>query len=57
MTQVNLEMTISVPQVGRYVLVFEYANEEDQINTAEVTVHSPGPVTEGRVRIYSCRYR
>uniref|UniRef100_A0A8C3XYK3 Laminin subunit alpha 3 n=1 Tax=Catharus ustulatus TaxID=91951 RepID=A0A8C3XYK3_CATUS len=55
--EVNLEMTISVPQVGRYVLVFEYANEEDQINTAEVTVHSPGPVTEGRVRIYNCRYR
>ncbi|KAL9868319.1 laminin subunit alpha-3 isoform 2-T2 [Geothlypis trichas] len=54
--EVNLEMTINVPQVGRYVLVFEYANEEDQINTAEVTVHSPGPVTEGRVRIYSCKY-
>ncbi|OWK59737.1 Laminin subunit alpha-3 [Lonchura striata] len=53
---VNLEMTINVPQVGRYVLVFEYANEEDQINTAEVTVHSPGPVTEGRVRIYICKY-
>lgn len=50
-------MTINVPQVGRYVLVFEYANEEDQINTAEVTVQSPGPVTEGRVRIYSCKYR
>ncbi|XP_016152212.1 PREDICTED: laminin subunit alpha-3 [Ficedula albicollis] len=54
--EVNLEMTLSVSQVGRYVLVFEYANEEDQINTAEVTVHSPGPVTEGRVRIYSCKY-
>ncbi|XP_039586057.1 laminin subunit alpha-3-like isoform X1 [Passer montanus] len=54
--EVNLEMTINVPQVGRYVLVFEYANEEDQMNTAEVTVHSPGPVTEGRVRIYSCKY-
>ncbi|XP_074405747.1 laminin subunit alpha-3 isoform X4 [Zonotrichia albicollis] len=54
--EVNLELTINVPQVGRYVLVFEYANEEDQINTAEVTVHSPGPVTEGRVRIYSCKY-
>ncbi|RMC15508.1 hypothetical protein DUI87_07700 [Hirundo rustica rustica] len=53
---VNLEMTVNVPQVGRYVLVFEYANEEDQINIAEVTVHSPGPVTEGRVRIYSCKY-
>uniref|UniRef100_A0A8C3XYJ3 Laminin subunit alpha 3 n=1 Tax=Catharus ustulatus TaxID=91951 RepID=A0A8C3XYJ3_CATUS len=50
------EVRFLVPQVGRYVLVFEYANEEDQINTAEVTVHSPGPVTEGRVRIYNCRY-
>uniref|UniRef100_A0A8U7MML4 Laminin subunit alpha 3 n=1 Tax=Corvus moneduloides TaxID=1196302 RepID=A0A8U7MML4_CORMO len=55
--EVNLEMTVNVPQVGRYVLVFEYANKEDQIYTAEVTIHSPGPVTEGRVRIYSCKYR
>uniref|UniRef100_A0A8C5TBM3 Laminin subunit alpha 3 n=1 Tax=Malurus cyaneus samueli TaxID=2593467 RepID=A0A8C5TBM3_9PASS len=54
--EVNLEMTINVPQVGRYVLVFEYANEEDQIFTAEVTIHSHGPGTEGRVRIYSCKY-
>uniref|UniRef100_A0A8C8EC97 Laminin subunit alpha 3 n=1 Tax=Otus sunia TaxID=257818 RepID=A0A8C8EC97_9STRI len=51
-----LRMTINVPQVGRYVLVFEYANEEDQLYTAEVIIHSPGPVTEGRVRIYSCKY-
>ncbi|KFO61539.1 Laminin subunit alpha-3, partial [Corvus brachyrhynchos] len=54
--EVNLEMTVNVPKVGRYVLVFEYANKEDQIYTAEVTIHSPGPVTEGRVRIYSCKY-
>ncbi|KAM6103707.1 LOW QUALITY PROTEIN: laminin subunit alpha-3 [Theristicus caerulescens] len=54
--EVNLQMTINVPQVGRYVLVFEYANEEDQLYTAEVIIHSPGPVTEGRVRIYSCKY-
>ncbi|XP_010181384.1 PREDICTED: laminin subunit alpha-3-like, partial [Mesitornis unicolor] len=53
---VNLQMTINVPQVGRYVLVFEYANEEDRLYTAEVIVHSPGPVTQGRVRIYSCKY-
>uniref|UniRef100_A0A8D0L0C7 Laminin subunit alpha 3 n=1 Tax=Strix occidentalis caurina TaxID=311401 RepID=A0A8D0L0C7_STROC len=51
-----LRMTINVPQVGRYVLVFEYANEEDRLYTAEVIIHSPGPVTEGRVRIYSCKY-
>jgi len=50
-------MTINVPHVGRYVLVFEYTNEDDQLYTAEVTVNSPGPVTEGRVRIYSCKYR
>uniref|UniRef100_A0A8B9FEP2 Laminin subunit alpha 3 n=1 Tax=Amazona collaria TaxID=241587 RepID=A0A8B9FEP2_9PSIT len=55
--EVNLQMTINVPQVGRYVLVFEYANEDDQLYTAMVTIHSPGPVTEGRVRIYSCKYR
>uniref|UniRef100_A0A8V0XR45 Laminin subunit alpha 3 n=1 Tax=Gallus gallus TaxID=9031 RepID=A0A8V0XR45_CHICK len=51
-----LHMTINVPHVGRYVLVFEYTNEDDQLYTAEVTVNSPGPVTEGRVRIYSCKY-
>ncbi|KFO11861.1 Laminin subunit alpha-3, partial [Balearica regulorum gibbericeps] len=54
--EVNLQMTINVPQVGRYVLVFEYANEDDRLYTAEVIIHSPGPVTEGRVRIYSCQY-
>ncbi|XP_010280586.1 PREDICTED: laminin subunit alpha-3, partial [Phaethon lepturus] len=54
--EVSLQMTINVPQVGRYVLVFEYANEEDQLYTAEVIIHSPGPVTEGTVRIYSCKY-
>ncbi|XP_074998078.1 laminin subunit alpha-3 [Calonectris borealis] len=54
--EVNLQMTVNVPQVGRYVLVFEYANEEDRLYTAEVIIHSPGPVTEGRVRIYSCKY-
>ncbi|OXB53471.1 hypothetical protein ASZ78_007667, partial [Callipepla squamata] len=53
---VNLQMTINVPHFGRYILVFEYANEVDQLYTAEVTVNSPGPVTEGRVRIYSCKY-
>ncbi|XP_064511147.1 laminin subunit alpha-3 isoform X2 [Pseudopipra pipra] len=54
--EINLEMTINVPQVGRYVLVFEYANEEDWLYNAEVIIHSPGPITEGRVRIYSCKY-
>ncbi|XP_064298928.1 laminin subunit alpha-3 [Phalacrocorax carbo] len=54
--EVNLQMTVNVPQVGRYVLVFEYANEENRLYTAEVIIHSPGPVTEGRVRIYSCKY-
>uniref|UniRef100_A0A669QW11 Laminin subunit alpha 3 n=1 Tax=Phasianus colchicus TaxID=9054 RepID=A0A669QW11_PHACC len=51
-----LHITINVPQVGRYVLVFEYTNEDDQLYTAEVAVNSPGPITEGRVRIYSCKY-
>ncbi|XP_064363379.1 laminin subunit alpha-3 isoform X2 [Dromaius novaehollandiae] len=54
--EVSFQMTINVPQVGRYVLVFEYANEEDQLYTAEVIINSPGPVTEGRVNIYSCKY-
>uniref|UniRef100_A0A672U270 Laminin subunit alpha 3 n=1 Tax=Strigops habroptila TaxID=2489341 RepID=A0A672U270_STRHB len=54
--EVNLQMTINVPQVGHYVLIFEYANEDDQLYTAEVTIYNPGPVTEGRVRIYSCKY-
>ncbi|XP_051468097.1 laminin subunit alpha-3 [Apus apus] len=54
--EVNLQININVPQVGRYVLVFEYANEEDQLYTAKIIIHSPGPVTEGRLRIYSCKY-
>ncbi|KAM8811022.1 laminin subunit alpha-3 [Eudromia elegans] len=54
--EVSFQMTINVPRVGRYVLVFEYANEEDQLYTAEVIINSPGPVIEGKVKIYSCKY-
>uniref|UniRef100_A0A8C6ZTL4 Laminin subunit alpha 3 n=1 Tax=Nothoprocta perdicaria TaxID=30464 RepID=A0A8C6ZTL4_NOTPE len=54
--EVSFQMTINVPHVGRYALVFEYANEEDQLYTAEVIINSPGSVTEGKVKIYSCKY-
>ncbi|XP_064026607.1 laminin subunit alpha-3 [Pogoniulus pusillus] len=54
--EVHVEMTLKVPQVGRYALVFEYANEEDQLYTAQVEIQSPGSATRGRVRIYSCKY-
>uniref|UniRef100_A0A8C4VWY6 Laminin subunit alpha 3 n=1 Tax=Gopherus evgoodei TaxID=1825980 RepID=A0A8C4VWY6_9SAUR len=54
--EVDLHLRLNIPQVGRYVVVLEYANEDDQLYTAEVTVNSPGPVLKARVNIYSCKY-
>ncbi|KAG6933637.1 laminin subunit alpha 3 [Chelydra serpentina] len=54
--EVDLQLRLNIPQVGRYVVVLEYANEDDQLYTAEVIVNSPGPVLKARVNIYSCKY-
>uniref|UniRef100_A0A8C8SHJ6 Laminin subunit alpha 3 n=1 Tax=Pelusios castaneus TaxID=367368 RepID=A0A8C8SHJ6_9SAUR len=54
--EVDLHLRLSIPQVGRYVVVLEYANEDNQLYTPEVIVNSSGPVLKARVNIYSCKY-
>ncbi|XP_014426018.2 laminin subunit alpha-3 isoform X2 [Pelodiscus sinensis] len=54
--EADLQLRVNIPQVGRYVVVLEYANEDDQLYTADVIVNSPGPVLNARVNIYSCKY-
>uniref|UniRef100_A0A8D0LAX1 Laminin subunit alpha 3 n=1 Tax=Sphenodon punctatus TaxID=8508 RepID=A0A8D0LAX1_SPHPU len=54
--EVDLELRLNIPQVGRYVVVLEYANEDDQLYTANVRIKSPGPFLAARVKIYSCKY-
>ncbi|XP_074843383.1 laminin subunit alpha-3 [Carettochelys insculpta] len=54
--EVDLELRLDIPQVGRYVVVLEYANEDDQLYTADVIVNSHRPAEKARVNIYSCRY-
>ncbi|XP_067402634.1 laminin subunit alpha-3 isoform X1 [Emydura macquarii macquarii] len=54
--EIDLQLSLNIPQVGRYVVVLEYANEDDQLYTVDVIVNSPGPVLKARVNIYSCKY-
>ena len=50
-------MKLNVPEAGRYVVVLEYANEHDQLYVVSVELNRPEQVTEGRINIYSCKYR
>ncbi|XP_064409675.1 laminin subunit alpha-3 isoform X2 [Latimeria chalumnae] len=55
--QVELQLVLRVPQPGRYVVVLEYANEDEKLHSVNVIVsNSPGPVTRGRANLYSCKY-
>ncbi|XP_072460501.1 laminin subunit alpha-3 isoform X2 [Notamacropus eugenii] len=54
--EVELHLTLSIPQVDHYVIVLEYANEADQLYVADVFVNSPSPSSAGRVNLYSCKY-
>ncbi|KYO48268.1 laminin subunit alpha-2 isoform B [Alligator mississippiensis] len=54
--EIDLQLILNIPQVGRYAVVLEYANEDDQLYTANVIINSPEPVMEARVNIYSCKY-
>ncbi|XP_061452960.1 laminin subunit alpha-3 isoform X2 [Rhineura floridana] len=54
--EVELQIRLNVPQVGRYVVVFEYVNEHDQVYVGNVKINSPGQVMEARINIYSCKY-
>nr|XP_033789765.1 laminin subunit alpha-3 [Geotrypetes seraphini] len=56
--QVEFQLLVSIPQVGRYVIVIEYANEDEQAYDVTVTLdHSPRANAEARASLYSCKYR
>uniref|UniRef100_A0A6I8PC99 Laminin subunit alpha 3 n=1 Tax=Ornithorhynchus anatinus TaxID=9258 RepID=A0A6I8PC99_ORNAN len=54
--EVELQLSLSVPQAGLYVVILEYANEDNRLYPVDVVVNDPGSVSAGRVNIYSCRY-
>uniref|UniRef100_A0A4X2JNT0 Laminin subunit alpha 3 n=1 Tax=Vombatus ursinus TaxID=29139 RepID=A0A4X2JNT0_VOMUR len=54
--EVELHLTLSIPQADHYVIVLEYTNEDDQLYVADVFVNSPSPSSAGQVNIYSCKY-
>uniref|UniRef100_A0A670IES8 Laminin subunit alpha 3 n=1 Tax=Podarcis muralis TaxID=64176 RepID=A0A670IES8_PODMU len=51
-----LWIRLTVPQVGRYVVVLEYANEHDRVYVGNVNIDTPGNVMEAKINIYSCKY-
>ncbi|XP_037662307.1 laminin subunit alpha-3 isoform X2 [Choloepus didactylus] len=55
-TEVGLHLRLRIPQVGRYVVMVEYAAEEDRMFVADVNMKSPGSLPAGQVNIYSCKY-
>ncbi|XP_069076126.1 laminin subunit alpha-3 isoform X1 [Pleurodeles waltl] len=55
--KVQVQLRLHVPSAGRYMLVVEYANEEDQLYTVNVMIDGNQEATvEARVNIYSCKY-
>ncbi|XP_067887186.1 laminin subunit alpha-3 isoform X2 [Heterodontus francisci] len=55
--QVQLRFRIKIPQPGQYVLVLEYANEDEKLHKLKVAVHNPlGAATQGKFNLYSCKY-
>ncbi|XP_038622372.1 laminin subunit alpha-3 [Tachyglossus aculeatus] len=54
--EVELQLRLSVPQAGLYVVILEYANEDNQLYPVDMVVNDPGSASAGRVNVYSCRY-
>ncbi|XP_066575649.1 laminin subunit alpha-3 isoform X1 [Amia ocellicauda] len=55
--QARLQFTLRVPRPGKYVMVLEYANEDDTVQNVNIVINNhPAPVNQGRANIYSCKY-
>ncbi|XP_072324624.1 laminin subunit alpha-3 isoform X2 [Scyliorhinus torazame] len=55
--QVQLRFRIKIPEPGQYVLVIEYANEDERLHTLNVNLHNPfGAAMRGKLNLYSCKY-
>ncbi|XP_015209136.2 laminin subunit alpha-3 isoform X2 [Lepisosteus oculatus] len=55
--QARLQQTLRVPQPGKYVVVLEYASEDEALQSVTVMIgDQPAGATQGRVNIFSCKY-
>ncbi|XP_069477011.1 laminin subunit alpha-3 isoform X2 [Ambystoma mexicanum] len=55
--QVHLQLRVHVPKVGSYMVLLEYAKEEDQLSSVHVMMDGgPGPIIEAGANIYGCKY-
>ncbi|KAM9296559.1 laminin subunit alpha-5 [Gastrophryne carolinensis] len=55
-SDIDVQFQMPVPHPGRYVIVVEYANEED-MQTTSVAVNSPPvPTQHGTFTFYPCKY-
>ncbi|XP_060537980.1 laminin subunit alpha-3 [Pantherophis guttatus] len=53
---VNLQIKLKVPQIGRYVIIFEYVTDHDLMYVSNIQTESLGQVMEAKINIYSCTY-
>ncbi|XP_075032849.1 laminin subunit alpha-5 isoform X1 [Mixophyes fleayi] len=55
-SDIDVQFNLPVPHPGRYIIVVEYANEED-VQTTNVAVNSPQlPPQHGTFTFYPCRF-
>ncbi|MGH0140359.1 UNVERIFIED_CONTAM: hypothetical protein FKN15_048109 [Acipenser sinensis] len=54
---INVQLKITVPRPSGYVLVVEYANEDESSQTLSISVNTPGRQTQQEsIILYSCKY-
>uniref|UniRef100_A0A4W5KYA8 Uncharacterized protein n=1 Tax=Hucho hucho TaxID=62062 RepID=A0A4W5KYA8_9TELE len=57
-SNLNVQMRSRVPRPGDYVLVVEYASEDEEPQTISVSVNTPGGRThQHHVTLLHCKYR
>uniref|UniRef100_A0A8C6Y0I6 Laminin subunit alpha 3 n=1 Tax=Naja naja TaxID=35670 RepID=A0A8C6Y0I6_NAJNA len=54
--EVNLQIKLKVPQVGRYAILFEYVTVYDLMYVGNIKTESLEQVMEAKINIYSCKY-
>ncbi|RXM91694.1 Laminin subunit alpha-5 [Acipenser ruthenus] len=54
---INVQLKITVPRPSGYVLVVEYANEDESSQTLSISMNTPGRQTQQEsIILYSCKY-
>ncbi|XP_067833792.1 laminin subunit alpha-3 isoform X2 [Heptranchias perlo] len=55
--QVQLQFRIKIPHPDQYIIVLEYANEDERLHNLNVAQYSPlGAAARARFNLYSCKY-